>query len=179
MKNVALTERLVIQEASLHDSLFFLELLNSPNWIEFIGDRGVKTEKQASDYIEGSLINSYKKHGFGLFKMCLAESLTPIGLCGFVQRDYLNQPDIGFAILPEYEGKGYTFEACQAVMEYGTDELKLDSILGITTASNFKSRRLLTKIGLTEVGSVKPPKKDQEFLLYSNKKSHPNEQLFR
>lgn len=168
MKNVAITERLIIQEAKVNDSQFFLELLNSPNWIEFIGDRGVKNEKQAVDYIENSLLNSYKKYGFGLFKMCLKESLVPIGLCGFVKRDYLDKPDIGFAILPAYEGKGYMFEACKAVMDHGIQKLQFETVLGITTISNLRSRSLLTKIGLSEIGSVKPPEKDQELLLYSN-----------
>lgn len=163
---------MLIQEARPEDFPFILELLNSPTWLEFIGDRGVKTEKQAKKYIETSLIQSYKKHGFGLFKVSLKESLIPIGLCGFIQRDYLEHPDIGFAILPEYAGKGFTHEACQVLMKYGKEKLQLSTIYGITTALNLKSRNLLNKIGLEEIGTVRPSGKKQEFILYSNKKSH-------
>ncbi|MEX0359822.1 MAG: GNAT family N-acetyltransferase [Allomuricauda sp.] len=168
MKTIVESERLRIQEAEPADSEFILQLLNSPNWLEFIGDRGVKTEKQAINYIEMSLRHSYNHHGFGLYIVILKESLIPIGLCGFLQRDYLDHPDIGFATLPAFEGFGYTFEACAALMEHAKQNLKLKSILGITTPSNIKSRNLLLKIGLMEVGTVMPPGKKEELLLFSN-----------
>ncbi len=168
VKRIIVTNRLIICEANIEDSKFFKKLLNSPNWMEFIGDRGVKTDKQAVNYINSSLINSYKEHGYGLYKMCLKESSIPIGICGFVKRDYLDSPDIGFAILPEYEGKGYTTEACKATLAYGKSALKLESILGITTQKNSKSQHLLNKIGLQEVGKIKPKGSKEELLLFSN-----------
>ncbi|TMU57100.1 GNAT family N-acetyltransferase [Flagellimonas algicola] len=168
MKTIVASERLLIREAGPKDSEFILELLNSPNWLEFIGDRGVKTEKQALTYIETSLRHSYSNHGFGLYVVILQESITPIGLCGFLQRDYLDHPDIGFATLPSFEGFGYTFEACSALMGHAKQSLQLKSILGITTPSNLKSRNLLTKIGLVEAGTVIPPGKKEELLLFSN-----------
>ncbi|PWL39195.1 RimJ/RimL family protein N-acetyltransferase [Flagellimonas aquimarina] len=161
------TERLIICEAQIEDSKFFKKLLNSPNWIEFIGDRGVRTDKQAVKYIKSSLIDSYNENGYGLYKMCLKKSSTPIGICGFVKRDYLDNPDIGFAILPEHEGKGYTTEACMATMTYGKSELKLSPILGITTQKNSKSRHLLSKIGLQETGKITPKGGNEELLLFS------------
>ncbi|WP_136467186.1 GNAT family N-acetyltransferase [Flagellimonas onchidii] len=167
MKAITKTPRLQICEAEVTDSKFILELLNSPNWLEFIGDRDVKTEKQANAYIKSSLIASYKQNGYGLYKMCLKESLHPIGICGFVKRDYLDHPDIGFAILPQFEGKGFTYEACIALLDYGKYHLKLDSILGITTMENIKSRNLLEKINLKQVGTVTPKKNQGEYLLFS------------
>ncbi len=167
VKIIIETTRLTICEASIEDFPFFKKLLNSPNWIEFIGDRGVKTDKQAVHYIKSSLINSYEENGYGLYKMCLKESSVPIGICGFVKRDYLDNPDIGFAILPEYEGKSYTTEACKATLAYGKSELKLHPILGITTKKNSKSRYLLNKIGLQEKGKIKPPGDKEELLLFS------------
>ncbi|MCL6265373.1 GNAT family N-acetyltransferase [Flagellimonas myxillae] len=171
MGNIATTERLVIREANPKDYQFIIELLNSPNWITFIGDRGVKTEKQALGYIKNSLVSSYTKHGFGLYIMVLKESKTPIGLCGFLQRDYLDYPDIGFATLPGFEGHGYTFEACKTLMMHANENLNLECILGITTPANIKSRNLLSKIGLQEIGTIKPPGKREELLLFSNKKA--------
>ena len=162
------TPRLIIAEASLHDVAFFFELLNSPNWLEFIGDRGIKSEADAAHYIESSLIASYKKHGYGLFKMVLKTSNHPIGICGFVKRDYLDHPDIGFAILPAYERQGYTSEAAMAVLEYGKTILKLHPILGITTSENKNSCQLLRKIGLRETGTIQPQQTDPELLLFSN-----------
>ncbi|MEX0315825.1 MAG: GNAT family N-acetyltransferase [Allomuricauda sp.] len=167
MKTITETDRLLICEAEIKDSKFFKQLLNSPNWLEHIGDRGIKTEKHAIGYIKSNLIASYKKNGYGLFKMCLRESLHPIGICGFVKRDYLDSPDIGFAILPQFEGKGYTYEACISLLDYGKHHLKLNPIFGITTTENIKSQHLLTKIGLNNSGTVKPKTDEKEYLLFS------------
>ncbi|WP_420319836.1 GNAT family N-acetyltransferase [Flagellimonas sp.] len=167
MKIIVETERLIIAEAKVEDSKFFKKLLNSPNWLEFIGDRGIKTEKHAENYIKSSLISSYNSNGYGLYKMCLKQSLQPIGICGFVKRDYLDHPDIGFATLPAFEGKGYTYEACMTLLQYGKKILRLNPILGITTSENVKSQRLLTKIGLTESGTLKPNSEKEEYLLFS------------
>lgn len=167
MKKIVETERLILVEAEIKDFQFFKKLLNSPNWIKFIGDRGVKTDKQAKEYIKSSLIASYKNNGYGLFKMCLKNSLEPIGICGLVKRDYLNDPDIGFAILPEHEGKGYTYEASMAVMAYGKEKLKLPRILAITTNENIGSQKLIRKIGLLENGTIKPKVNEKEYLLFS------------
>tara|TARA_R110000868_G_scaffold4211_3_gene26438 strand:- start:2675 stop:3178 length:504 start_codon:yes stop_codon:yes gene_type:complete len=162
------TERLILEKVVLEDAEFFIKLLNSPNWIKFIGDRSITTIKESIAYIENSLMSSYQQNGYGLYKMCLRDSREPIGICGFIKRDYLENADIGFAILPEFEGEGYTYEAASATLVYGKTELKLEKILALTTKENKKSRYLLSKIGLTKIGSVKPNKGTVEFLLFSN-----------
>ncbi|GAA3510433.1 GNAT family N-acetyltransferase [Aquimarina addita] len=167
---ILVTKRLLLKKASPGDAAFFLTLLNSPNWIEFIGDREIRTTNDSIKYVEDSLINSYNKNGYGLYIMYLKDSEKPIGICGFIKRDYLDSADIGFAILPEYEGKGYTYEASIATMEYGKSQLKLDIIFAITTEENKKSQNLLAKIGLTKTGKITPENTETEFLLFSNSK---------
>ena len=174
MKTILKTERLLIAEADHNDAEFIVQLLNSDTWLKFIGDKGVKTKKQALTYIDESLIGSYKKNGFGLYKLCLQPSKTPIGLCGFLQRDYLAHPDIGFALLPEFEGQGLMFEASRALINYAESTLKFECVLAIVLPSNGKSCRLLEKIGLQKSGTVTPTTGSQELLLFSNKKSHSN-----
>ena len=43
------TERLILRQFTTGDSKFIVELLNSPGWIEYIGDRNIKTEEQAKE----------------------------------------------------------------------------------------------------------------------------------
>jgi|SaaInlLV_10m_DNA_2_1039722.scaffolds.fasta_scaffold11452_3 [ribosomal protein S5]-alanine N-acetyltransferase len=162
------TERIRIEKATLEDSPFILELLNSPGWIEFIGDRGLTTTKEATDYIQKVLIDSYVKNGYGLFKMILKAEDKPIGLCGFVKRNFLDHADLGFALLPNYEGNGYAYEAACETMKYGLSPLKFKTIFAITTLDNHKSIKLLNKIGLHEVGIIHPDIYDIDLLLYSN-----------
>lgn len=159
------TERLIIEEATLNDASFFFELLNSPNWIEFIGDRNIKLLEDANKFVQESLIDNYKKNGFGFYKMSLKENNQPIGAIGFLKRDYLDFPDIGYAILPNYEGKGYVSEAAKAVLEYGKKKLNLKEIVAFTTEENLVSQKILLKIGL--YFREKRILDGEEFLYYS------------
>ena len=163
---ITTTERLTIDQARSIDAPFIYELMNSPGWIQFIGDRGIRSLEDAENYIQNSLINSYKKNGYGLYKMCLKETGTPIGLCGFLQRDYLDAPDIGFAILPNYEGRGLVFEAASSMLEIARNNPKFEIIHAITTLDNEKSQHLLMKLGLRKRKQIK--QNGIELLLFSN-----------
>ncbi len=142
------TERLILCEVTADDDAFVLDLLNQPSFKQFIGDRGVRNLDQAREYISTRFTKSYRDNGFGLYLMELKADTTPIGLCGFVKRDTLPHPDIGFAILPQFEKLGYAFEAASSTMRYGKEELQLARVLAITTLDNDNSGRLLEKIGL-------------------------------
>lgn len=162
------TSRLSIQEVTLEDHSFILDLVNNPSWLEFIGDRNILNQEAALNYIQNSLLNSYRDYGFGLYKMVLLDQNIPIGLCGLVKRDYLEHPDIGFAILPKFKRKGYTYEAALAIMDYATKVLNLKTILAITTLENIKSQNLLEKIGLSLLKTILPKGTQERLLLYSN-----------
>lgn len=162
------TNRLVISEAKNSDADFFYALLNSSSWLKHIGDRGIKNKKDAVGYIEGSLMKSYLENGFGLYKVSIKETNTPIGVCGFLKRDYLDAPDIGFAVLPEYKGLGYMLEAASEMMQYGKNTLGFTKILAVTTESNERSKKLLRKLNLAPVGKVNANEKGDPFLLFSN-----------
>ncbi len=160
------SSRLLIEHATLSDAHFFYRLMNSPNWLEFIGDRGILTEKEAGEYIQNRLIDSYDKHGHGLFKVSLKSSGIPVGICGFVKRDFLNWPDIGYAILPEFENQGLISEANSLIISYGWNELGLEKIYAITSESNMRSQHLLSKLGMQRVGNIQPEGFDPETILY-------------
>ena len=147
--------------------LFSLPLLNSPNWLQYIGDRQVKTIQDAAAYISGNLIESYQKNGFGLYKMVLIQTGEPIGICGFIKRNYLDFPDLGFAVLPAYEANGYTYEAANTILKYGFSSLHFQSVSAITSTENMKSQNLLSKLGFQQDGSFQPKEEKQPLLLYS------------
>ncbi len=142
------TERLLLREVEPDDAGFVLDLLNQPSFKKYIGDRGVRTVEQAREYIATRFTKSYEENGFGLYLVELRTDATPIGVCGLVKRNELDDPDIGFALLPQFEKRGYAFEAADAVMRYGRETLGLLRVLAITTLDNESSGRLLEKIGL-------------------------------
>lgn len=148
MNPILETDRLLLRELNLGDVPFILSLLNSPGWLKYIGDRGVKNEEQAKDYLLNGPLKSYKENGFGLYLVEERISKLPIGLCGLLKRETLENPDLGFAFLSDYMGKGFAFEAANAVLEYTKSELRLPTILAIVLPNNQPSIKLLEKLGL-------------------------------
>jgi RimJ/RimL family protein N-acetyltransferase len=161
------TERLNLRHVVASDAGFILDVLNQPSFIQFIGDRGVRTAEQAVEYIESRFTKSYQDNGFGMFLVELKEDHTPLGISGLVKRDSLPDADIGFAFLPQYWSKGYAFESAAAVLEYGRDTLGLKRILAITSTDNESSGRLLEKIGLHFERLFTAPGDDEELKLFS------------
>ena len=162
------TERLTLRRLYIEDAGFILKLLNSPGWLEFIGDRNVKTIAAAEAYILSGPVKSYEENGFGLSLVSLKDGGNPIGACGLLKRDYLDHPDIGFAFLTEYMGQGYGYESAKAIMEYAKKELNLKNILAFTVPNNIASIKLLEKLGFRFDKTFNMPGEDEELLLFTN-----------
>ena len=160
------TERLHIDFLTDADAPFMLQLLNTPTWLTFIGDRGVTSLDQARDYLEKGQLASYKQHGYGLYRVALLDD-TPIGLCGLVCRAGLIYPDLGFAILPEHAGRGYTTEAARRIISYARADLGITELSAITTLANIASRNTLEKLGFVYVRDVSLPAGNTLFRLYA------------
>lgn len=135
-----------MRELIVDDAEFINEILNTPKFLQYIGDRQVRTSEQAAEFIESRYRQSYVDHGFGLYAVELKDG-TPIGMCGFVRRETLQGPDLGFAFLPEFERNGYGRESATAMLEYARSELGFDTVFAITSLDNDASGRLLAKLG--------------------------------
>jgi RimJ/RimL family protein N-acetyltransferase len=168
MNYILETERLRLREFALNDTKFIIELLNSPGWLQFIGDKNVKTEEQATTYLRNGPLKSYIQNGFGLSLVEKKDDNQAIGMCGIIRRDSLEHPDIGFAFLPEHSGKGYAFEIASATLSYAKDKLSIPKVSAITLPVNARSIKLLERIGLKFVKSFSFPNSNEELLLYSN-----------
>lgn len=138
-----------LREFNFEDAGFILELLNEEGFLRHIGDKGVRTPADACNYIQQGPIDSYQRHGFGLYACCTRHATDVLlGMCGLVRREGLQHPDLGFAFLQRYWGRGYAVEAAAAVLDYGTHVLNLPRILAITSPHNTASIRVLEKVGL-------------------------------
>lgn len=151
------TERLQLRHLTLEDAPFILELLNDPLFVRFVGDKGVRTVEGARGYLEHGPLASYAQHGFGLFHVSLRDGGAPIGICGLLKREVLEDVDIGFAYLPQFGGRGYATEAALATMHYGQAVLGLKRIVAITAPDNKASQNVLRKIGLHHARTIKLP----------------------
>jgi RimJ/RimL family protein N-acetyltransferase len=161
------TDRLILREFNNDDATFILILLNNPSWLQFIGDRNVKTLEDAKNYLSNGPIKSYHENGFGLSMVELKANNTPIGMCGLIKRETLEHVDIGFALLPEYTGMGYAYEIASATMGYAKNNLGLQDIVAITSEDNEHSIRLLNKIGLGFERMVKFSEDEETLMLFT------------
>ena len=146
--NVLETDRLNLRRISTDDAEFILQLLNEPSFLQFIGDRGVRTLDDARNYIRNGPMASYERFGVGLYLTELKEPRVPIGMCGLLKRDTLEDVDIGFAFVPQYWKQGYAMESAAAVMAHAKDVLGLNRLAAITSLENETSIALLLKLGM-------------------------------
>lgn len=161
------TERLTLRWLAAGDAPFILKLLNDPGWLQFIGDRNVRTIEDARKYILSGPAAMVERLGFGLYLTERKADGEPVGICGLIKRDGLDDVDIGFAFLPAFCGCGYAFEAAAAVMILGKGKLGLNRIVGITAPDNATSIKLLEKIGMKYERTLQLPKINGESMLFA------------
>lgn len=162
--------RLHLHPTTTEDAPLLLELLNTPKWMKFIGDRNVRTLEEAEKYILGRVIPQYERLGYGNYTLSLQKEGTKIGCCGLYDRQGLEGVDIGFSLLPDYEQQGYGYEAASCIRDAAFSEFGLETIGAITLQNNAASRRLLAKLGFQFIKNIKLESDPEELLYYEMKK---------
>lgn len=161
------TERLILRVMHPDDAPFYYELVNDPTWLEFIGDKGIRSVEAArSAILEGPLLMQ-ERFGHSLYVMERKSDGQPLGLCGLIRRDILPDVDIGYAVRPAYFGQGYTYEAAAAVVAYARDALGIKRLMGITDPGNTVSIKLLEKLGLRLIESRDMPPNGRPTNIYA------------
>ena len=167
MSVIVETQRLAIRRLTLDDAAFVWELLNDADFLTFIGDRGVRTVDDAIEYLNQGPLEMYERLGFGLWCVELRVTRTPMGICGLLKREWLDDVDIGFAFLPEFRGKGYAFEASRAVIAHATDVLGIQRLAAIVAPANARSQSLLGRLGMRHRTLVRAPNGDHDVQLFT------------
>lgn len=160
------TDRLILKPTSIEDAAFILDVMNTPKWIKYIGDRKVYTLEAAGQYIKDKMLPQYLRLGYSNNTVIRKSDGVKIGSCGLYDRAGLAGVDIGFAFLPDYEGQGYAYEAAQKIKSLAIEEWGIKKISAITTQDNLSSQRLLDKLGLHSQGLTTLPGDTEELLLY-------------
>ncbi len=160
------TDRLHLRPCRESDAPFVLQLLNSPKWLEHIGDRNVHTEDDARNYICERMLPHLERLGFGNYVVVRKDDGTTVGTCSLYQREGLDGVDIGYALLPQHEGQGYIIEAAHRLMEAAFDDFCFTALYGITTHTNLASQRVLEKLGMQWIENIRMPDDPEELRLY-------------
>ncbi len=150
------TARLTLRELESSDAPFIQQLLTEPGFLQYIGDRGVRDLPSARRYIEHGPRASYAAHGFGLWLFERRDTATPIGICGLLKRDTLDDVDIGYALLAAHGGSGFALEAAQATLAWARDVRGLQRVVAIVMPDNARSIQLLERLGMRFERSLPP-----------------------
>lgn len=159
------TERLWLRRQTLDDAAFVCTLLNDPDFLRHIGDRGVRTPEDARAYIEAGALASYATNGFGLWVMQRKDDGALLGLCGLVKRPHLDDVDVGYALLPAYRGQGYAREAVAGTLARAARTYGLARLIAVVSPDNLPSRRLLELEGFAFERMVRMAPEEPEILL--------------
>lgn len=164
------TPRLQIGAFTLDDAAFIVELLNDPGWLAHIGDRKVRTPDDARAYLNKGPLAAQAKLGFALWAVrhrAAPAGAAPIGMCGLIRREGLDDVDLGYAFLPAARGQGLAREAAAAVLAHGLGALGLPRIVAITGPDNTASQRVLEAIGMRLERRLRVPGHEDDSLLYA------------
>ncbi len=163
--NTLETERLRLRPMLETDAPFLLDVLNEPAFIRNVGDRGVRTVADAVRYMQERIIAQYERYHFGMWLVELTETSEPMGICGLIKRDNLEDIDLGFSFLERFWSRGFASEAAAAVLREGWDVIKLSRIVAIVAPHNDASVRLLEKLGFQLEKKVRLAPEEQELML--------------
>lgn len=161
------TSRLRVESFTLEDAGFILRLLNEPSFILNIADKGVRSLDDARSYLENGPLAHYARHGFGLWRVSERASRDAVGMCGLIKRDTLEDVDLGYALLPEFTGRGYAGEVAWAVVEHARRRHSLGRLVAIVSPGNERSIRLLEKLGFSFERTMGWPPDGEEVGIYA------------
>ncbi len=161
------TARLELGAITVDDAEIMLAIWNDPTFIQNVSDRGVRTLDEAKVAVAEGAARMFDEYGYGPYWLALKSDGSRIGICGLFKRDNLAHPDIGFALLPDWVGKGYAKEAAFAVRDYARDVLKLPALTAIVSPDNAASVGLIRKLGMSFERMVTMPGDDDAIALYS------------
>ena len=161
------TERLRLRAVTIDDTELMLAVWNDPAFMRNVMDRGIRTLEQAEEALQEGALKLFADFGYGPYCMSLKPDGTMIGICGLFKRENLDDPDIGFAVLPDYCGKGYASEAAAAVVNYARDDLGLGVLTAIVSPDNSASIGLIENLGLRFERMITMPGEEEAIRLYS------------
>jgi len=153
------------------DADFLRALLNDPGWLANIGERNVRTRRQARAWIATRHTAPYGRLGFGFWAVERKSDGVLVGMCGLVKRDTLMEVDVGYALMPAFRGHGYAREAAAACVRYAQDVLGLPEVWGITGPANAASAAVLQHIGLHDAGVTRLVGEERETRVFKSRRA--------
>ena len=164
------SKRLIIRPTSEQDAKLIFQLMNTPKFLKYVGDRKISSINYAKNYIHYKMLPQLYKIGYSTYTLVKKSNGNKIGICGLYDRNGIEGIDIGFSILPQFERLGYAYESTSRIIKAAFEEFKMKELKAITDQKNISSQALLKKLGFKFTVKTVLPNENDELLLFEIKK---------
>ncbi|WP_336517697.1 GNAT family N-acetyltransferase [Pollutibacter soli] len=142
------TDRLELRPTNENDLDIFFTLITNPYVRKYLLDDEILNMDQVKDFLDIS-INQFNSSHYGLWLIESRETHHAMGFTGLWQFFDEGQPQLLYALLPQYTGYGFAIEAASAIVNYVFTELKFEQLIASCDEPNQSSQRLAEKLGMT------------------------------
>ena len=149
------TNRLNLRRLTHSDVNEVFDLRSNPEIMQFIPRPLLKTEEEAYEFITTTdlTIDNNTVINWGITNK---KNDKLIGMIGFYRVKPENyRAEVGYILLAEFHGQGIITEALQRVIQFGFDEMGLNSIEAVIDPDNFASEKVLLKTNFVKEGHFK------------------------
>lgn len=158
--------RLKIRKMDFSDVDDIFEMDSDPEVHRYIENCPVTSRDEITEVVK--ILNiQYKETGVGRWALERKDSGEVIGWCGLKLIKSMNKHEnfyeLGYRLKRKHWKKGYTTEACRAIIDYGRNILNLERIYAIIDPENQASRNVLQKLGFVYIENFKLDNRDIEW----------------
>lgn len=143
------TERLFLRPFRKEDAAAMYALNDDPEVLRYTGDTQFADIAAVEVFLE--TYDQYEKYGVGRLTAIEKETHEIIGWCGIKYHPDKDEYDLGYRFSKKYWGKGYATESAKACIDYASNKLGIDYLVGHVHKDNPASSRVLEKMGMAFV----------------------------
>ena len=151
--DILTTERCLIRETCAEDLDAFYEIYEEPSVTKYT--EGLYPDREQEEaYLKDYTENMYYFYNYGVWTICDRRTGQVIGRAGFSNREGYENPELGFVVGVPWQGRGYATEVCEALLQYGKEELGFEQMQMLVMPENEVSLHLAEKLGFRREDSV-------------------------
>lgn len=148
------TGRLWVRETTVEDVDSFYRIYGNPSVTAYMEDLCADKDEEIA-YTKHYIETVYAFYGYGMWTILEKESDEVVGRAGISWREGFTLPELGFMIGVPWQGRGYAFEVCSAILAYAKEELQMERMQALVQPGNEKSLGLCRRLGFMTVGETK------------------------
>lgn len=146
------TERTLLRLPTIADLNDLSVIFGNPQVMKYMDVDCQPISRTQTEMALVSIINGWKKNGFGRWMVISKESNKLIGLAGLRKHEEIAEL---FYVLDEpFWGKGFATEIAREILKVGFEKHHFHQIVAMTRPANSASRRVLDKLRMNFTGEL-------------------------